>query len=128
MGSEDLNQAYSSFTYVQNRAPPLPPIPDTTEVRRQEINRLKVQSEMNPSTSRDDWIVHGPQIARGNLGVSIDQNDPRMSIGWKESSVPTARTQDSTTQRWAGPAHDQPFMWDMDYGSKYVISVFRENT
>ena len=112
-------QVYASFTYIQDRIPPLPPIPDTTEVRQQEINRLKVQSEMNPPPPKDDWNGYGMNIARENLGNSIDPDDPIMSVGWREGS--TARVQDST-QRWtSSPAHDQPFMWNMDYGSTYVI-------
>ncbi|KAI9641837.1 hypothetical protein NHQ30_009699 [Ciborinia camelliae] len=118
MESEHLNQVYSSFTFLQNRIPPLPPIPDTTQVRQQEINRLKIQSEMNPSSPREDWNVHGPQIARRNLGSSVEPDAPRMSDGWKESSTPAATIQDSATQRWTSPSHDQPFMWNMNYGSK----------
>ncbi|RAL58751.1 hypothetical protein DID88_003057 [Monilinia fructigena] len=117
MDSEHFNQTYSPFTYLQNRVPSLPPIPDTTQVRQQETNRLKIQSEMNPSSSRGDWTVHGPHIVRGNLGTDVDLNDPRMSIGWKESPT-AARVQDFNTQRWASPAQDQPFMWDTDYGPR----------
>ncbi|KAG4026740.1 hypothetical protein MFRU_037g00510 [Monilinia fructicola] len=74
---------------------------------------------MNPSSSRDDWTVHGPQIARGNLGTrsTVNLDDPRMSVGWTESPTP-ARVQDFNTQRWTSPAQDQPFMWDTDYGPR----------
>lgn len=82
---------------------------------------------MNSSAPRDDWIVHGPEIVGGNLGSSIDTDNSRMSAGWKESSTPIAGIQESTIREWKSPSHDRPFMWNMDYGSKYVISAFPEN-
>ncbi|CAD6445559.1 a373e203-22aa-4f8e-a5a2-97250dee7a42 [Sclerotinia trifoliorum] len=72
---------------------------------------------MNSSAPRDDWVVHGPEIAGGNLGSSIDTDNSRMSAGWKESSTPIAGIQGSTIREWKSPSHDRPFMWNMDYGS-----------
>ncbi|KAF5873204.1 uncharacterized protein Bfra_008483 [Botrytis fragariae] len=112
MESEDLNQAYFSFTYIRDRIPPLPPIPDTTQVRQQEINRLIIQSEMNSSTPRSGWSVHGPQNAWGNLGASGDPNDSRTSDAWQDSSTRTARIQDLKTQRWTSTADDQAYASD----------------
>lgn len=51
----------------------------------------------------------------------MNLDDPRMSVGWTESPTP-ARVQDFNTQRWTSPAQDQPFMWDTDYGPRYVVS------
>ncbi|QSZ34670.1 hypothetical protein DSL72_007524 [Monilinia vaccinii-corymbosi] len=76
---------------------------------------------MNPSLSRDDWTVHGSQIARESLGADFDP------VGWRDSSNNPARVQDSTTQRWKSPAHDQPFMWDTDFGSHFDSVLWLRN-
>ncbi|KAK6607532.1 hypothetical protein H4I96_03767 [Botrytis cinerea] len=73
MESEDLNQAYLSFTYIQDRIQPLPPIPDTTQVRQREVNHLRVQSEMDSSTPRSGWSVHGLQSAWETSGLVVIQ-------------------------------------------------------
>ncbi|TGO23544.1 hypothetical protein BPAE_0129g00280 [Botrytis paeoniae] len=128
MESEDLNLAYSSFTYIPNRIPPLPPIPDTTQVRQQETNRLKIQSEMNSSTPRSGWSVHGPQNAWINFGASSDPNDSRTSVGGREGSTPTARTQDSTTQKWTSTADDQAYTWDWNFAAQGDQTETNTNT
>ncbi|KAM0150736.1 hypothetical protein ACHAPG_008684 [Botrytis cinerea] len=128
MESEDLNQAYLSFTYIQDRIQPLPPIPDTTQVRQREVNHLRVQSEMDSSTPRSGWSVHGLQSAWGNIGASSDPSDSLTSVEWRESSTPAARIQDSTTQRWTSTVDDRTFMGDWNFATQGDQTETNTNT
>lgn len=83
---------------------------------------------MNFSTSRSDWSVYRPQNTRGDLGASSDSNDSRTSVGGQESSTPTARIQDSKTQRWNSTADDEGYTWDWNFAAQYVITVSRNKS
>ncbi|THV47206.1 hypothetical protein BGAL_0328g00190 [Botrytis galanthina] len=83
---------------------------------------------MNPSTPRSDWSVYRPQNTRGNLGASSDSDDSRTSVGGRESSTPTARIQDSRTQRWNSTADDQGYTWDWNFAAQGGQTEIETNT
>ncbi|TGO77891.1 hypothetical protein BELL_0087g00260 [Botrytis elliptica] len=85
---------------------------------------------MNSPTPRSVWSVHGPQNSRGNFGASTNPNtrNSRRSDEGRESSTPTARIQDSTTQRWTSTVDDQAYTWDWNFPAQGDQTETNSNT